>query len=409
MFNLKPSISDLLRSSFRSILKNKGRTILTSLGIIIGVTSVILLTSIGNGLTIYINQQFESLGTNTVFVSPGKIFNDNGGFNNQGEGRLVTTNFTQKNINDLKRNLRGSEILPISVAQVDIKSNTITKKGTSLVGSTYQYGTATNNLPSASNGRIFTAEEESKKSNVIVLGNKIAGELFPSGNAVGKKIIIKGKTLKVIGVNDKKGGTFGGPDTDSQVFAPIGLVHDFSGNQNIQQILIKTPSKDQVESTKKEISTVLLKTYDKDAFTVFDSSQLLNSINSIIGTLTIALTGIAAISLVVGGIGIMNIMLVTVTERTREIGLRKAIGAYPRAILLQFLFEAVILSAFGGLIGIILGTLGTLAINNFFPARITIQSITLAFGVSSLVGIIFGVTPARRASKLSPIEALRYE
>lgn len=410
MFNLKPSLSELLRSSFRSIWKNKGRTVLTSLGIIIGVTSVILLTSIGNGLTIFVNQQFESLGTNTVYVSPGKIFNDNGGFNSQGgSGRLVTTNFTQKNINDLKRGLRGDEILPISVASVDIKSNLITKKAISLIGSTYQYGTATNNLPSSGNGRVFSAEEEAKKSKVIILGNKIAADLFPSGNALGKKVIIKGKTLKVIGVNDKKGGSFGGPDTDSQAYAPIGLVQDFSGNNNIQQILVKTPSKDEVESTKKEINTVLLKTYDKDAFTVFDSSQLLSSINSIIGTLTIALTGIAAISLVVGGIGIMNIMLVTVTERTREIGLRKAIGAYPRAILLQFLFEAVILSAFGGIIGILLGALGTLAINNFFPARITIQSVLLAFGVSSLVGIIFGVAPARRASKLSPIEALRYE
>jgi putative ABC transport system permease protein len=409
MFNIKPSISDLINSSFRSILKNKGRTILTSLGIIIGVTSVILLTSIGNGLSIYINQQFESLGTNTVFVSPGKVFNDNGGFNQSGGGRFVTTSFTQKNINDLKRALRGNEIIPASIAQIDIKSSFTTKKNLTLIGTNYQYGSATNNAPKSGSGRFFSAEEDSKKASVIVLGSKIASDLFPSGNALGKKVIIKGKNFKVIGVNEKKGSSFGGPDADSQMYTPIGIVHDFSGNENIQQIIIKTPTKDDVESTKKTTNTVLLKTFDKDAFSVFDSSQLLSSINSIISTLTIALTGIAAISLVVGGIGIMNIMLVTVSERTREIGLRKAIGAYPRAILLQFLFEAVILSALGGVIGIILGTLGTMAINNFFPAKVTVQSIALAFGVSSLVGIVFGVTPAQRASKLSPIEALRYE
>ncbi|MCX6726613.1 MAG: ABC transporter permease [Candidatus Shapirobacteria bacterium] len=410
MFNIKPSISDLLHSSVRSILKNKSRTILTSLGIIIGVTSVILLTSIGNGLSIYIDQQFESLGTNTIFIAPGKIFNDNGGFNQSGGGgRLITTSFTEKNINDLKRGLKGYTIVPVSILMADIKSNTITKKNMTIAGSTYQYATAMNNIPSSGNGRVFTPEEESKKSNVIVLGSKIASDLFPSGNGLGKKIIIKGKTFKVVGINDKKGSSFGGPDTDSQSYIPIGIAHDLSGNQNIQEMLIKTPTKEDVEPAKKIVTNILLKVYDKDAFTVFDSSQLLSSINSIISTLTVALTGIAAISLIVGGIGIMNIMLVTVTERTREIGLRKAIGAYPRAILLQFLFEAVILSAIGGLIGILLGTLGTLAINNFFPARITIQSITLAFGVSSLVGVIFGVAPARRASKLSPIEALRYE
>jgi putative ABC transport system permease protein len=201
----------------------------------------------------------------------------------------------------------------------------------------------------------------------------------------------------------------GGPSIDNQAYVPLSVAFDFSGNENINTILIKTVSKEVIEKTKKDITKVMLKKYDSDAFSVFDSSQLLNSINSIINVLTIGLSGIAAISLVVGGIGIMNIMLVSVTERTREIGLRKAIGASPNAILIQFLIEAVILSCFGGLIGIIFGFLGTLAINPFFPAKITISSVLLAFGVSSAVGIIFGVAPASKASKLSPIEALRYE
>ena len=406
---LKPSLDDLIKSAIRSILKNKGRTVLTSLGIIIGVTSVILLTSIGNGLKGYITDQFDSLGANSIFVAPGKIFNDKGGFNQSESSRYVTTNFTQTDITNLQRKFRNCIVIPISVAAVDVKSNKITKSGVSLIGTTYEYGRASNNLPSKGNGRYFTKEEEDKKSPVVVLGYNIAKDLFPQSNPLGKKIIVKGKNLKVIGVNDKKGGTMGGPDIDGQIITPIDVVFDLNGSQNIAEIMVKTPSKDTVSQTKEEIKKFLLTKYDKDAFSVFDSSQLLSSINAIIGTLTIALTGIAAISLVVGGIGIMNIMLVTVSERTREIGLRKAVGAYPRAILLQFLIEAIILSAVGGISGLLLGSLGALAINNFFPARITLGSVILALGVSTGVGIIFGVAPARKASKLSPIEALRYE
>jgi putative ABC transport system permease protein len=407
---LKPSLNDLIKSSIRSILKNKGRTILTSLGIIIGVTSVILLTSIGNGLKVYISQQFESLGANTIFVTPGKIFNDKGGFNSNGSsGRFISTSFSLTDISNLKRGVRNTIIVPVAIFAVEIKSPQLLKNDVTIVGSTYQYAFSANYLPSSGNGRSFTKEEEDKKADVVVLGYGLANDLFPNGNALNKKVIVKSKNMKVIGVLDKKGGSFGGPDVDQYAFTPIGNVFDFVGNQKVSQIVIKVQNKDLVDQTKIDITKVLLKNFDKDAFTVFDSSQLLSSINSIIGTLTIALAGIAAISLVVGGIGIMNIMLVTVTERTREIGLRKAIGAYPRAILIQFLIEAIILSSIGGFAGILLGSLGALAINNFFPAKVTISSVLIAFGVSALVGIIFGVAPARRASKLSPIEALRYE
>ncbi len=407
---LKPSLDDLLRSSFRSILKNKGRTVLTSLGIIIGVTSVILLTSIGNGLKVYISDQFESLGANSIFIAPGKIFNDKGGFNSSGGGgQFVSTTFSLTDVSNLRRQLRGNTVIPAAVTTVTVKSAKITKTDIFFIGTTYQYATGANEVPSPGNGRWFTSEEDDKKSDVVVLGYNIANDLFPNGNALGKKIIIKSKNMKVIGILDKRGGSFGGPDVDAQIFSPIDNAFEFSGKQNIQRILIKTPTKDDVPQTKIAANKIMLKKFDKDAFTVFDSSQLLSSINSIIGTLTVGLAGIAAISLIVGGIGIMNIMLVTVSERTREIGLRKAIGAYPRAILIQFLIEAVILSCFGGLIGVLLGGLGASAINKFFPAKVTFDSVLIAFGVSALVGIIFGVAPARKASKLSPIEALRYE
>ncbi len=404
---LKPSFSDLLKSSFRSILKNKSRTILTSLGIIIGVTSVILLTSIGNGLKKYVTDQFDSLGANSIYISPGKVFNDNGGFSQS--GAMMTTSFTQKDVSNLKRKLKDVEITPASAVFADVSSSFSTQKTIEIDGSTEEFGVNNNLAPSEGNGRWFTEEENSKKTPVIVLGYQLAQDLFPKSSAVGKKVIVKGKTLKVIGVSDKKGASFGGPSFDKQAYVPINVVFDLSGNNDINSIIIKARSKDLIEATKKEITDIMLEKYDEDAFSVFDSSQLLNSINSIINVLTIGLTGIAAISLVVGGIGIMNIMLVSVTERTREIGLRKAIGAYPRAILIQFLIEAVILSCIGGATGVILGYLGTLAIKTFFPAQVTISSVILAFGVSSLVGIVFGVAPARKASKLSPIEALRYE
>lgn len=407
---LKPSLEDLFKSSIRSVLKNKSRTLLTTLGVIIGVTSVILLTSIGNGLKIYVNEQFEALGSNTIFVSPGKVFSDSGGFSRGagGGGSTVTNSFTQKDVNNLKRSLKTNLIMPMKTTSAEVKSKDY-KKSVAVVGTNYLYGPNNNSLPSSGNGRWFTREEEDKKSNVAILGATIASDLFPAGNALGKKIVVGSKNIKIIGINDIRGSSFGGPSVDEYVYVPFGIATDIAGDEKIQQIIIKAADKDQIESTKEKTKDVLLKDYDKDAFSVFDSAQLLNSINSIISTLTIALTGIAAISLVVGGIGIMNIMLVTVSERTREIGLRKAIGAYPRAILIQFLFEAIILSGLGGLIGIILGSLGTFAINNFFPARVTPGSVILAFGVSFLVGIIFGVTPARKASRLSPIEALRYE
>ncbi len=404
---LKPSLNDLLKSSFRSILKNKSRTILTSLGIIIGVTSVILLTSIGNGLKKYVTDQFDSLGANSIYISPGKVFNDNGGFSQSG-GMMLNT-FTQKDVTTLNRKLNNVDITPASAVFADISSSFSTQKNIEIDGSTENFGKNNNLTPSNGNGRWFTKEENDKNTPVIVLGYQLALDLFPKSSAIGRKVIVKGKTLKVIGVSDKKGASFGGPSFDKQGYIPLNLAFELSGKNDIQSIIIKAPNKDLIEPLKKQITNILLEKYDKDAFSVFDSSQLLNSINSIISVLTIGLTGIAAISLVVGGIGIMNIMLVSVTERTREIGLRKAIGAYPRAILIQFLIEAIILSCIGGLTGVILGYLGTLAIKPFFPAQVTISSVVLAFGVSSLVGVIFGVAPARKASKLSPIEALRYE
>jgi putative ABC transport system permease protein len=408
---LKPSFNDLLKSSFKSILKNKSRTILTSLGVIIGVTSVILLTSIGNGLKDYINQQFDAIGSNAVFIVPGKIFDDKGniGQSSTGPSRFVSISFDNKDVSRLKKVMKNNIILTMKTTLAEIKNKNIIKKNVTLIGTTPEYGNEMNSKPEDGNGSWFNKEDINKKSNVVILGDKIASDLFPNSNPLNKKIIINSKSFKIIGIAKKKGSSLGGPSFDDYVFAPSSSINSMVGNDKFQQIIIKVKDKNQIENIKKIAKTSMSKKYEEDSFSVFDSRQLLDSINSIIGVLTIALTGIAAISLIVGGIGIMNIMLVSVTERTKEIGLRKAIGAYPRAILIQFLIEATILSCLGGLIGIILGFLGALALNPFFPAKVTISSVILAFGVSSLVGIIFGVAPAQKASKLSPIEALRYE
>ncbi|MGI5840762.1 MAG: ABC transporter permease [Patescibacteria group bacterium] len=408
MFTIRPSLSDLLKSSFKSILKNKSRTFLTSLGVIIGVTSVILLVSIGNGLRSYITDQFESLGSNLLFISPGKLMTSSGRFNTES---LPTVFFDNKDTAQLERKLKlkVNYVIPVSQALKMVKFSD-NQEETYIMATTENYSTARNDKPSEGNGRWFTAEEDQKGSKVAVLGYQLAQDLFGNTNPIGRKITIEGKNLEVIGVMDKAGGGFGGgPSLDDYVFTPLETGFAIIGNDNIQSIQVSVKNKDDIDETKKEIKKIMLDRYEEDEFTVLDQANILSSINSILGAITAALTGIAAISLVVGGIGIMNIMLVTVTERTREIGLRKAIGAYPRAILIQFLFEAIILSGIGGIVGIILGILGTLLIDNFFPAQVTIQSILLAFGVSSAVGIIFGVAPARKASKLSPIEALRYE
>lgn len=200
-----------------------------------------------------------------------------------------------------------------------------------------------------------------------------------------------------------------GPGLDDHVYIPLKKGHDLAGNNDISFIYLQATSTDTIDRVKSQITNVLLEDFASDSFSVVDQAQLLNSIGSILTILTTGLSGIAAISLLVGGIGIMNIMLVTVTERTREIGLRKAVGAKPKVILFQFLLEAVILSLLGGTIGIILGYLGTLGINHFFPAKVSLFSVILSFSVAFMVGVIFGATPARRASRLSPITALRYE
>ncbi len=397
--------------AFASILRNKLRAFLTMLGVIIGVGSVVLLTSIGTGLQSYVTDRFASLGSNILFVVPGKPFGEGGGFGNSEQTIIESTKpiLKQRYMTEILRNnrdlIKNGAVTAVNNGNVHYADK---NKKVVFYAVDAQYPKVRNTK--AVKGEWFGEADDQKSARVLVLGHKIAEELFGSVDPVGKKVKVNdSQTYKIVGVLEQQGGGFGGPSFDNYVYIPINTLFDNFNTQLVDSFILNARDKNSVEPAKKAIEKTLAKYIKNEDFSVFDQTQLLDTINQILGVLTAGLGGISAISLVVGGIGIMNIMLVTVTERTREIGLRKALGATPGRIMLQFLIEAALLSVMGGLIGLLLAYLGSLALQAYFPAKVTPQAVALAFGVSFIVGLIFGAAPARRAANLSPIEALRYE
>lgn len=401
-------IIEVIRASLSALKTNKTRTLLTMLGVIIGVTSVILLVSLGNGLQTYITGQLESLGADSLFVAPGNL--QMGGSGESGGGMqgagMTAPKFTFEHINQLKK--EGESIKNV-MAYIE-NSATLKYKGKThipqVVGVGYEYPQMRNHK--VVSGNFFNNSQYNSAKKVVVLGTSVVEKLFGSKNPVGEKIILANQQYQVIGILEEK-GSLGGMDQDNQVYIPATTSMRQFDMQYIQSLWIQSKSSSLISQTKFETERILKKTLSKDDFSVVDTKSILNVMTSILGVLTTALGGIAAISLIVGGVGIMNIMFVSVTERTREIGLRKALGATPTVIRNQFLIEASILSIGGGVVGIVLGVLGSLLFDRFFVATIAGWSIIVAFFVSAGIGIVFGVFPAIKAAKLNPIEALRYE
>jgi len=403
-------LDQIFSIALRGLWINKVRSFLTMLGVIIGVGSVVLLTSIGTGLQAYVTDQFAALGSNTVYVVPGNPFGEGGGFGNQEQAILqqLTPTLQQEQMEKILRDNR--DIIKYGMAAgpglAGMRYQDTTKNVT-LYGVTSSYQDVQNHK--AEFGQWFTDTDENRGRRVVVLGSSVAEEFFGSVDAIGKEIRLDAQRYTVLGVLEEKGGGFGGPSFDNYVYIPLKTLQDNFGVEVVSDLTFTARDQESIPLVIERIEEELLKDLDEDEFSVFDQSQLLETINSILGVLTLGLGGIAAISLVVGGIGIMNIMLVSVTERTREIGLRKALGATPNVILMQFLIEAALLSVIGGGIGLLIAYSGSLLIQPYFPARVTMDAVLLAFGVSTVVGLVFGAAPARRAAKLSPIEALRYE
>jgi len=400
--------SEIFSLAIRSIRRNTTRSALTMLGIIIGVASVILLVSLGQGLQNYVTGQFEKLGSNIIYVLPGKVsFGSEGGGLSGGPPNFAGSKLTLEQVRGIAR--LGGPIVDAaggteSISRVKYKSKSM--YGT-VVGGTANYMKI--HTITTSSGRGINETDVKLARKVAVIGKNVVEKLFGQVNPLDKQIVIGDQKFLVVGVLSDLGSMGVSAGGNDHSFIPVTAAAKIFGSENLQTLSVKAKTKEDIPAAIKATKRYLSKELTEDDFSVVDSSSLLSTINQILGVLTAALGGIAAISLVVGGVGIMNIMLVSVTERTREIGLRKAVGAKPKDILVQFVIEAVVLSVLGGAVGIAIGAGGAFAINKVFPAVVSLWSIALAFGVSAAVGIIFGVTPALKASKLDPIDALRYE
>jgi putative ABC transport system permease protein len=400
------SLLFIIKTALFDFSRNKARAFLTSLGILIGVLSVVLLIAFGLGLKKYIQDQFESLGTNLLRVVPGRPL-QNGSFRGS-SGAIGTIRFDEKDVATLKKIDNLEVVAPVFTKSVNASSEDTTEGG-DLYASTEEIFSGLN--LTIQYGDFFTKEDVDKRSKSVVIGPKIAEKLFGSADgAVGKTIKVEGQGFKVVGVLEAKGGGgFGGPDFDTFIYMPYKTAFSFNPDKKFLVIIIKSTIDADIEKIKEDINIEFIKRYKEDDYSVIEQKEILGAVSSIFGILNSVLVAIAAISLVVGGIGIMNIMYVTVTERTKEIGIRRAVGARQKDILAQFLVESVILSLIGGSMGLLLAVIIVAFVQQFFPAYIDLPSVVLALGVSSIIGVVFGVFPAKKAADLSPIDAIRYE
>jgi putative ABC transport system permease protein len=392
----------LIKMAIESLKINKTRTFLSMLGVIVGVSSLIIITSFGYGAQYSILSSIESLGSNVVIVLPGK---DTRLMESMIGPSSLRKPLTYDDVKYLKEKMPDVKISP------ELNFNTTAKFGNQEV-KTITVG-INEDLFDVSNykidqGRKFVAGDIVGYKNVCILGNKISGQLFGSENPVGRYIRLLDSKFYIIGTLQHI-GAIGYMDMDNVVLVPITTIQAITGQKNLQVIYAKAPTGTSLDLLGARIKRLLTIKHGMENFTLNSESQYIQLASTVTNTLTVALTVIGLVALIVGGIGIMNIMLASVAERTREIGIRKAIGAKERDILLQFLLEAAFISASGGTLGIIIGIILSSISNRFFATRVTPTSIIVGFLVAVSIGIFFGVYPARKASKLNPVDALRYE
>ncbi|MDD5434502.1 MAG: ABC transporter permease [Nitrospira sp.] len=398
---------EFLRVAFASILENSLRSILTMLGIIIGVGSVILLVSMTTGFREYLVGQFMGLGTNLIIVNPGKT--ETKGLGHPGfEG---VQKMTKGDTAAIKRNAASvAAASSLIVGTADVRY--IDRERRVMIVGTDEAFIKVINI-GVDSGSFISSDDVDASRRVCMIGHIVKNELFRSKNPLGEIIKIGGSGFRVVGIMEKKGAFMGTDDFDDVVYIPVSAAERIFNTDRLIGMRIKARSAAMIDAAKDQIAAILKKRHNnKEDFTILTQESLLTSLNAILKTLSAVLAGIAAISLVVGGIGIMNIMLVSVRERTREIGIRKAVGATKKDILLQFLIESMMLSLLGGTIGILLAFTGGFILSRFIPQMAPVMelwNIALATIFSAFVGIFFGVYPAYRAANQEIIEALRHE